>query len=68
MMSAEPIQMIFGGLQAFEIPARNGVEFIDENLAIVKAICNRKDLNEMEIHQQAIIFAEVSRFIASQNT
>ena len=50
MMSAEPIQMIFGGLQAFEIPARNGVEFIEDNLAIVRAICNRKDLNEMEIH------------------
>jgi len=42
--------MIFGGLQAFEIPARNGVEFIEDNLAIVRVICNRKDLNEMEIN------------------
>jgi len=42
--------MILGGLQAFEIPAKNVVEFTKENLAIVKAICNRKDLNEMEIH------------------
>jgi len=42
--------MILGGLQAFEIPARNGVEIIEDNLEIVKSICNRKDLNEMEIH------------------
>lgn len=37
-----------------------------DNLELLNAVCQREDISKLPIHQQAILFASVSRFIAHQ--
>jgi len=39
---------------------------LKDNLELLNAICQREDVSNLPIHQQAILFASISRFIAHQ--
>lgn len=60
--------MIIGALQAVEFPADKLDEVTEANLNVLKSICERKDIPEMALHEQAILFATLSKFIAVQRT
>lgn len=58
-MSAEPLQMIMSALQTVE---NADAKVMKGHLEIVKSI-SAADLSEMDTHQQAILFATVTKFI-----
>jgi hypothetical protein len=63
--------MILGALQAVDVPKTNQDEDLQSKVTMIKAICNKlatSDSETMPVHQQAIMFATISRFIANQPT
>lgn len=54
--------MIFGAIQAVDFS--KNPEALNANSDILKALCSKKDIANLPVNQQAILFATISRFIA----